>query len=501
MTRSLVLSGGGMRVSYQAGVLKALYEEGLRFPHVDGTSGGSVNAAMLLSGLSPEQMCDRWRTLRVKDFVAFMPLSNYLDLAGPLALGRGEGIRSKVFPHLGIDMARVRAAQGMTGTFNVCNYSRKVNEVIPHDRMDEEMLVAGMSLPIFMPPVPRNGDLYIDSAFIRDANPLEAVRRGADEVWIVWTLGNSRQYRPGVFQQYIQILEMSANGALFEDFEQIRAINERIAAGERVGGRTQPVRVHVIRPESPLPLDPDLYFGRIDSATLIDMGYRDARRYLAHRTDEGVPLTPEATAMTDRTIGISFRETMTGGFALGQTDPRAGAQAGERAGTTLAMHAAVEIADLDRFVADPTHTGRLTGDIDFAPLGRAIPAHDGVFRLFSPSNTPNLRHMVYELAFTHQGQEYYLAGRKEVRQDSGLDVWKDTTTLLTQLHRGSDASGPVVGAGVLTLGVADLTRLVSTLTVTGTTSPAEKAKAVAKFGEFFMGRLWETYGPRMASQP
>jgi predicted acylesterase/phospholipase RssA len=29
--RSLVLSGGGMRVSYQAGVIKALMEAGLRF--------------------------------------------------------------------------------------------------------------------------------------------------------------------------------------------------------------------------------------------------------------------------------------------------------------------------------------------------------------------------------------------------------------------------------------------------------------------------------------
>jgi predicted acylesterase/phospholipase RssA len=493
--RALVLSGGGMRVSYQAGAIKALMEDGLRFVHADGTSGGSVNSAMLFSGLTPEEMCDRWRSLRVKDFVSFMPARNYLDLGGPIALGSSDGIRRKVFPHLGVDFARVNAARGMTGTFNVCNYSRKVNEVIPHEQIDEDMLVAGMSLPVFMPPVPRNGELYVDSAFIRDANPLEAVNRGADEIWIIWTLGNSRQYRGGLFGQYIQILEMSANGALFEDFSHIRALNDRIAAGEHVGGRARPIRVHVIRPESPLPLDPDLYFNRIDGAALIDMGYRDARRYLAQRSDDGVPLTWEATAMKDETVGIAFRETMSGGFALGATDPKAGAAAGERAGTTLAMHAAVEIADLDRFVADPTHTGRLTGHIDFAPLGTAIPATAGVFRLFSPASQPGVRHMVYELAFTHNGEPYYLAGRKEVRNEGGLDVWKDTTTLLTRLHRGTDSTGPVVGAGVLTLGVSDLGRLVTTINVTGTNSPAEKARAIGTFGQFFMGKLWETYGP------
>jgi hypothetical protein len=292
------------------------------------------------------------------------------------------------------------------------------------------------------------------------------------------------------------MLEMSANGALFEDFDRITDINARIASGERPYGRTTPVRVHVIAPLHPLPLDPDLYTGNIDAATLIDMGYRDAQRYLAQRSDEGVPLTPEATAMTDAALGITFRETMTGPFALGEADPRAGEAAGRKAGTTLTMHAAVEIGDLDRFVADPTHTGGLAGHIDFAPIGMNIPATRGVFRLFSPSESPGMRLMVYELGFEQGGKQYYLAGRKEVQNDrGGTDLWTDTTTLLTRLHQGADATGPVIGAGVLQLGVADLTRLTSTLHVINASGPGDHARALATFGRFFMGSLWETYGP------
>ena len=48
--RSLVLAGGGMRVAYQAGVIRALAEAGVAFEHADGTSGGIINLAMLLSG-------------------------------------------------------------------------------------------------------------------------------------------------------------------------------------------------------------------------------------------------------------------------------------------------------------------------------------------------------------------------------------------------------------------------------------------------------------------
>ena len=49
--RSLILAGGGMRVAYQAGVIKALAEAGIDFDHVDGASGGTINLAMLLSAL------------------------------------------------------------------------------------------------------------------------------------------------------------------------------------------------------------------------------------------------------------------------------------------------------------------------------------------------------------------------------------------------------------------------------------------------------------------
>lgn len=59
-----------MRVAYHAGVLRALEEAGLRFSHVDGTSGGIINTAMVLSGLTPTEMCDRWRSLNVKDSIS-----------------------------------------------------------------------------------------------------------------------------------------------------------------------------------------------------------------------------------------------------------------------------------------------------------------------------------------------------------------------------------------------------------------------------------------------
>ena len=492
--RSLVLAGGGMRVAYQAGVLRALHEAGLRFHHADGASGGNINLAMLLSGPGPVEMCDRWRSLHVPDFASLLPWRDYLDSTGIPALGDSRGLREKVFPHLGIDFEAIRSVGAMDGTFNVCDFRTKRNVALPHGRIDLDYLVAAVSLPIFMPPVEKDGGLWMDSAWIKDANLWEAVRRGAEEIWLVWCIGNSPRYRNGVFHQYVHMIELSANGGLLEEFDRIRDLNERIARGDSPHGQRNPVRLHVVKPEHPLPLDPDFYTGRIDAATLVDRGYADALRYLEGMTENGVAFGPEATAMSDPSLGITFRETMSGGFSLGETDPHAGAAA--HGAATLSMHATVSIDDIDRFAANPAHLGSLLGTIDFPPLGTGIPASRGVFNLFSPTDQPALKLMVYELAFVHDGKPYYLAGRKEVRDDPGFDLWKDTTTLFTTLHEGDGKDGPVAGAGILTLGVVDLVRLVSTISVIGAHGPADTARAISKFGTFFLGELWKSYGPK-----
>ena len=191
--------------------------------------------------------------------------------------------------------------------------------------------------------------------------------------------------------------------------------------------------------------------------------------------------------------GIAFDETMEGWFALGAATPEEGVTKGKNAGTRLAMHARVSIDDLDRFVAVAEHPGGLTGTIDFQPIGIGLAATSGVFQLFSPGPGEDARRMVYELAFPDQGRPRYLAGEKRVRNEGGVDLWKDTTTLYTRLHDGNDAKAPVIGAGILTLGVPQLLALMSTM------KPINGGgmDTIGRFGMFFFGELWEVYAPHL----
>lgn len=349
-------------------------------------------------------------------------------------------------------------------------------------------------LPIFMPPVRKSDVWYTDSVWLKDANLLEAVQRGAEELWVLWIINNTPEFKTGFFNQYVHMIEMSANGSLIDEFERINEINARISQGEKPFGHKRPIRLHLIKPAAELPLDPELYLNRITTAGLIDMGYAQAKQYLSEVPAAGLPLQPETLMMTAQTKpGVSFRETMTGGFSLGETDPRTGEKKGDAAGTKLSIHCDIDVKDIYGFIEDAQHFAPITARIDFAPMGINIPTTNAIWNLFSPSDDPKTKHFIYEMAFEHEGDSYYLAGKKFVHDGPGFDMWADITTLFTRLHKGKDAKGPVVGAGVIYIKREQLIGLIPTIHATNTTSAAQSLKVVADFGRFFMGEIWDSY--------
>ncbi len=84
--RALILPGGGLRLSYAAGVMDELFKHGLTFSHMDGTSGGSLNLAMLLSGLtSIVKSASAGAVLKMR---TPFPLCLLAITSGPLVLSR-----------------------------------------------------------------------------------------------------------------------------------------------------------------------------------------------------------------------------------------------------------------------------------------------------------------------------------------------------------------------------------------------------------------------------
>ena len=151
----------------------------MQFDHVDGTSGGIFGTAMLASGISPRETTQRWRKVKLSGFMSLLPFKKYLSTQTMSAIGDADGIINGIFPTLGIDVKKINSNSAFDATFNVCNFSKKTFETVLHNKVMLDHLIAGMSLPIFMPGVKIGKDWYTDGVWIKDANLTNAVNRRA----------------------------------------------------------------------------------------------------------------------------------------------------------------------------------------------------------------------------------------------------------------------------------------------------------------------------------
>jgi predicted acylesterase/phospholipase RssA len=492
--RSLIMAGGGLKVGFQAGVLQVwLDEAGLTFDHADGASGGCFNLAMYCQGMSGKQMADNWRNY--DPIVGAAP-----NFAGPGEFAHQQSfftldsMRQTVFPKWGLDWNKIRAGTRL-GTFNLCNFSKKRLEVVTNDQMDEDRLVSSVSLPIWFPPVQINGDLYIDAVYLSDANVDEAIRRGADEIWAIWTVSTRNEWRPGFVEQYFQIIETVADGNFFAIWDRITKNNQAIAAGGKGEfGRT--ITLKLLQAE--VPVDYLFNLSRDRMAEAVNLGVDMARAWC---NDQGValgpPVTPTPTPSPHTTL--QFSESMSG-FVAPAPDFQAGFDLGKSQNKKLDVELTIRTEDADALITDPNHLMAVTGFADSPWLGGRVPIDSGEFNLLVSTVDPRKKEMRYRLFVHHtDGTERTIAGVKHVENDGGIsDIWTDTTTLFTSIYKGhvTAAAQPTaaqVATGIISISFFQFLQEMTTFRVTGPT-PAARLNALTRFTTLFLGKLLDVYG-------
>ena len=286
--RSLMLAGGGLKIAFQAGVLQVwLDEAGIEFDHGDGVSAACFNLAMWTQGMSGRQIADNWRNLNP---LAGIDLNWSQLLRGPFAASIFEfdAYRRKVFPAWGLDWEKIRASR-REATFNVYNFSRHELRPVTQSEMTEDFLVATGSLPIWFPPVRIDGDTYIDAVFNTASNLEEAIRRGADELWIVWTTSRRGEWRNGFVGNFFGIFEATTNGGYKQMLARIERNNDAVAAGA-TGEFGRPIAVRELQAE--VPLDYLFNFSRKRIAKAVELGVDAARAWCARHPDLISPARP-----------------------------------------------------------------------------------------------------------------------------------------------------------------------------------------------------------------
>lgn len=493
--RALIFAGGGVKVAFQAGVLQVwLDEAGLEFDLADGASGGCFNLAMWCQGMSGTEMAENWRNLHPAAGVDFHG-SQYPRLFYAESLFELGDYRKNVFPAWGLDWDKIRASK-REATFNVYNFTHHRLEVITPDRMSEDLLVASVSLPMWFPPVRLNGEVYIDSVFNTDANLEEAIRRGADELWVIWTVSRQGEWRDGFVANYFQIIEAAANGRYNAVRQRIDENNRAIAEG-RPGEFGRRIEVKELAGE--VPLHYLVNFSQDRSAEAVNRGVEAARAWCR---EQGIPLKQEGptypSEIHQAVTHLQFTEDMKGYVALGETDFERGFRLGRERKTFLHCHLTIEIDGVNRFITRPEHEAAISGTVTCEALGGALPIRSGIFNLFVDEGDPTKKRMLYRIDFADSaGHPLTLSGFKSIEDDPGLDLWSDTTTLYTRIFRGKigpdeEEGAEVAAAGIIRITMVDFLKQLTTFRVQGPTL-SDRASALSRFGALFLGNLWDVY--------
>jgi predicted acylesterase/phospholipase RssA len=500
--RSLIMAGGGLKVGFQAGVLQVwLDEAGITFEHADGASGGCFNLAMYCQGMTGQQIADNWRNLD-----PFLPVDLNVEglfrfLNAP-SLFSYDRFRQHVLPFWGIDWRKIQSGSRL-GTFNIFNFSKKRLDVITNDRVTEDHLIAAVSLPMWFPPVTIGGDTCIDAVFICDANVEEAIRRGADDIWAIWTVSTRDEWRGGFVNQYFQIVETTADTQFFSIWERIAENNRRIAAG-RPGEFGRHIEQRLLQAE--VPVHYLFNFSRDRMAEAVNLGVKMARQWCddngVPRPNPGPPVPPSQPRIK---TSIRFTEEMKGFAAASESDAEKGHKKGKDAGTKLDVRLTILIDDADQFVTDPAHAASIEGTITSPLVGGTRPVERGTFSLFVHDTDPRKKQMRYRLLCRDAGGALAtLAGVKFVENDVGLDALRDTTTLFVRLFEGdvseqAETGATIRGAGIIRIEFLDFLQQMTTFRAEGPSIAAE-IQALGRFGALFLGKLWDVYGPG-ASRP
>lgn len=503
--RSLILAGGGIKVAFQAGVLQVwLDEAGLKFDHVDAASGGVFNLAMMCQEMSGLEIADNWRNLNPRAGISF----NWVQFPKLLyaeSLFTMENYRKHVFTDWKLDWEKIRASD-LNATFNVFNFSRKELAVLEPRQMSEDLLVAGVALPMWFPPVKIGGETFIDAVYLTDANIEEAIRRGADEVWVIWTVSEKDEWHPGFVANYFQIIETTAVGHYRAILKRISTNNQAILHGE-TGEFGRHIEVKELKADVALHYLIDFSQDRMTEA--VNLGVKRAREWCA---ENNIPLqNTSAEYPTDvhrANTKLWFTEEMKGFMTVGETDYHKGFGRGKENDSPIMFHLKITVDGVNRFVTRPEHdTENLEGYIECPAFGGRLPVEKGKFNLFIDDADPARKTMLYRLFFRDKdGQALTLSGFKDIKDDPGFDLWADTTTLYTQIFKGhisaeeektvrnnpTDPLDNPVASGIINIYFFDFLKQLTTFRVEGATV-SDRVSAMPRFGRLFMGKLWDVY--------
>src|SRR3954452_295762 len=191
---AFVLSGGASLGALQAGMLRALYEQGITADLLVGTSAGALNAAFVASRPQTEatarELARIWRDLQREDV---FPVS-MRALVGGLCRKRDHLVPDTALRRLVGRYLEYEELDDATTPLHVIAYDMIGGQEV---RLSEgsavDAITASASIPGVFPPVVMGDQLLIDGGVVNNTPISHAVALGAERVYVLPTQAGPRR--------------------------------------------------------------------------------------------------------------------------------------------------------------------------------------------------------------------------------------------------------------------------------------------------------------------
>jgi NTE family protein len=268
MERALILSGGGARGAFQAGVLKFLEEADWKPDIICGTSIGAINAVAAGCGMGADRLIHLWQTYNSRKLYRFGIQKFMLTLLSRRKfspLTRTDPLREMLTAHLDIKALRRSKTEIIISAVHMLT-----SEItyFDHREIDIDHVMAAAALPMFFPWNVIEGQPYWDGGLMVNVPIMPALERGAKTIIVVLLspAGICKQAMPKTHRHVAELI--------FEQFliGSYRSLSPHLS---REG-----VNIAVVGPTRNLGIRSLLDFSNTQSKLLIQEGYDNAKKQL-----------------------------------------------------------------------------------------------------------------------------------------------------------------------------------------------------------------------------
>lgn len=292
--RALVLSGGGARGAYQAGVLRYLEEIHWKPDIICGTSVGAINACAIGSGMNSSRLSELWLRLNQKNIMRYSIWNMLKGFFRKKYYPLVETYPLKKFIHENLDFTKLNESKikVIISAVNILSSELKFFE---NPNLQIEHILASSAIPMIFPWQIIDGEPYWDGGVMANTPILPALTHEASEIVVVLLspVGGMRvmdapKTKDEALERLFELYLLGSYRSVEQGLEYRKAVMKGLTPIENflLGLRTEfkNAKISVIAPKQMLGLVSILNFKKDQAELLLKQGYEDAKDFFTKKS-------------------------------------------------------------------------------------------------------------------------------------------------------------------------------------------------------------------------